>query len=143
MTMDDQLNSAAMNGRLDEVKFLIKNGANIHANENSALVGAASAGNLEIVKYLLDNGANIHVQGDNPLFWALYNGRLEVVKYLLNSGANINAHNGEYYAIYNRHHRVVEYCTKHKIFLKNYPIIKLLLLLPVSDLDVYPRLIKN
>ena len=48
------------NGHLDIIKYLIKQGANIHTNDDFALRYNASKGHLNIVKYLIKNGANIH-----------------------------------------------------------------------------------
>jgi len=46
------------------------------------LCWAAERGHLEVVKYLIENGANIHAADDYALRWAAYNGHLEIVKYL-------------------------------------------------------------
>ena len=43
---------------------------------------ASKYGHLEVVKYLVSNGANIHAQNDWALILASENGHLEVVKYL-------------------------------------------------------------
>lgn len=60
---------AAEEGYLEIVKFLVErpdcklceekcvHGANIHANNNSALRRAAVFGHFEIVKYLIEKGA--------------------------------------------------------------------------------------
>ena len=43
---------------------------------------AAETGNLEQVKKLVEDGANIHANNDEALRWASSKGRIEVVKYL-------------------------------------------------------------
>ena len=48
------------NGRLDQVIIALKNGADIHADNDDALRWASKNGHLEVVKYLVENGANIH-----------------------------------------------------------------------------------
>ena len=50
-------------------------------------------GYLNIVKYLVDNGADIHADNDCALRWAARKGNLEVVQYLVGNGANIHADN--------------------------------------------------
>ena len=47
-------------GRVNIVKYLVDNGANIHADDDCALREAAVNGYLEVVKYLVEKGANIH-----------------------------------------------------------------------------------
>ena len=78
-------------GHLEIVKYLVDNGADVHANDDEALRWAASNGYLEVVEYLVDNGADIHANNDGALMWATLNGRLEVVKYLVENGADIHA----------------------------------------------------
>jgi hypothetical protein len=102
-------------GNIDTWKWLVENGANIHADNDYALGCASSNGHLEVVKYLIDNGANIHGNDDASLRCASSNGHLEVVKFLLENGADIHA-NDDYslnYASYNGHLEVVEYLAKH------------------------------
>ncbi len=51
------------------------------------LIWAAAAGHLEIVKFLVENGANLHAQtcdGYTPLHYANANGHWEVAKFLRN-----------------------------------------------------------
>jgi ankyrin repeat protein len=57
------------------------------------LVDACANGNLDIVKDLVKNGHNIHYQNELPLRWACYNGNIDVVKYLLSLGADLNIDN--------------------------------------------------
>jgi len=77
-------------GNLDIVKYLVENGADIHAYDDYALKWSARNGHLDVVKYLLEKGANIHADNDSVLIDSAYYGRLDVVKYLLEKGANID-----------------------------------------------------
>jgi len=101
----------AYNGHLEIVKFLVENGANIHAVDDCALRWAAESGHLEVVKYLVENGANIHAKDNWALCWAARNGHLKIVKYLVENGADIHADNNYAFcwAACNGHFEVVKY----------------------------------
>ena len=58
------LTKGSKNGRLDQVIIALKNGANIHAQNDKALRRASKNGHLEVVKYLVENKANIHAKND-------------------------------------------------------------------------------
>ena len=90
MDYDRKLLVAIENNDLESVKRWIKQGADLHADNDHALRMAAANGHLEVVKYLLEQGANLHADRDWPLRWAAANGRLKVVKYLLERGADSN-----------------------------------------------------
>jgi hypothetical protein len=92
---DDALRWASYNGHLEVIKYLISKGVDINAYNDKALKVASSLGHLEVVKYLISQGADIHAYNDGALIWASYWGRLEVVKYLISQGANIHAENDE------------------------------------------------
>ena len=81
---------AAQNGNLQQVQELIKNGADVHAQNDRAFMGACWNGHLPVVEYLLAHEANIHAQNERALIYASENGHLPVVEYLLAHGANIN-----------------------------------------------------
>ena len=72
---------SAIKGELSLMKYVIKNGTNIHVRDEAALKESSRNGHLEVVKYLVEQGANIHLENDYPLRWAARNGHLEVVKY--------------------------------------------------------------
>ena len=74
-------------------KYLIENGADIHAEDDFALRWSAEKGHLDVVKFLVENDANIHVENDYALRLSAYNGHLDVVKGLVDKGANIHAEN--------------------------------------------------
>ncbi len=82
---------AASYGYLEVVKYLHKNGADITAQDNDATVCAAEHGYLEVIKYLHENGADITAQDNCAVRWAAESGYLEVVKYLHENGADITA----------------------------------------------------
>ena len=77
------LEKGSEEGRLDQVIIALKNGANIHAGNDDALIYASWNGHLEVVKYLVGAGANIHAGNDDALKSASRNGHLEVVNYLV------------------------------------------------------------
>ena len=90
---DYALKLAAINGYLELVKYLLEQGANLHAENDDALRSAAVSGHLEVVKYLLEQGANLHAVNDDALQLAAHNGHLKVVKHLLEQGANLHVVN--------------------------------------------------
>ena len=65
------------------MEALLKAGANVHADNDQALVYASSEGHLETVMILLEYWANLHADNDWALREASLNGHLEVVKELL------------------------------------------------------------
>ena len=81
---------AAKIGILSLVKYFLKQGADLHANDEGALRSAARYGHFDIVKYLVEQGANLHVQNEEALRWAASKGRLNVVKYLIEQGADLH-----------------------------------------------------
>ncbi len=89
---DEALIIASVYGHLDIVKYLIANGANIHAQNDKALI-TASMKNLDLVKFLVLHGADIHAQDDEAIFIASQYGRIQIVKYLIEQGANVRAQN--------------------------------------------------
>jgi ankyrin repeat protein len=84
---------AAGSGHLDVVKFLVENDADIHAYNDLALRWAAGSGHLDVVKFLVEKGADIHADNDYALRWTAGKGHLEVVKFLVKNGADIHADN--------------------------------------------------
>ena len=107
------LRCASCTGDFAIVVYLIEHGANI--NNSEALKGASSNGHLEIVKYLVKHGAKIDSNESEPLRYASQYGHFSVVKHLVENGANIHAVD-EYavrYASGNGHLNVVKYLTQH------------------------------
>jgi hypothetical protein len=89
--MNYLLIESAKNGNLEDVRNALNNGADIHVENDQALIVAAGRGRLEVVRLLLDRGANIHAQDDQALINAALTDRLEIVRLLLNRGADIHA----------------------------------------------------
>jgi ankyrin repeat protein len=106
--LDRQLIDALIIGKLDLVRHLIKDGANIHANDDKALRYASSCGHLNLVKEFVEKGANVHAKNDEALRWSAANNKLEIVKYLISKGADIHAL-GEYALIHASSSEMVEY----------------------------------
>jgi len=75
------------------IQMLLDNGANVHANNDNALISAVEEGHTEIVKLLLAAGGNVHACVDNPLRSAAVLGHTEIVKLLLEAGADVHANN--------------------------------------------------
>ncbi|XP_064639075.1 ankyrin repeat domain-containing protein 39-like [Lineus longissimus] len=85
---------AAMDGELNKVSSLLRNGTNVDARDNSgytALHYASRGGHLEICRLLLDSSASVNAQtksgGITSLHRAAYCGHIEVVSLLLQKGA--------------------------------------------------------
>jgi len=87
---------AVRSGRLELVKILVDNGADVNKGafmDGSPLIEASKLGYLDIAKYLVQNGAdvNIHVETDEtPLIQAAWKGHLDIVKFLIKEGADVN-----------------------------------------------------
>eukprot|EP00562_Extubocellulus_spinifer_P004889 CAMPEP_0178535442 /NCGR_PEP_ID=MMETSP0696-20121128/35547_1 /TAXON_ID=265572 /ORGANISM="Extubocellulus spinifer, Strain CCMP396" /LENGTH=149 /DNA_ID=CAMNT_0020167581 /DNA_START=406 /DNA_END=856 /DNA_ORIENTATION=- len=94
-----QLLDAAYDGRVDDVRSLLRRGANIHAVDKwgeTPLHKASIKGHDEVAKMLLDAGANVNAannDGATPLHAASANGHDKVARVLLDEGADINATN--------------------------------------------------
>ena len=58
---------------MEVIKYLLENGANIHADNDYALRISAEMGYLEVVKYLIEKGANIHAEDDESLIYSARN----------------------------------------------------------------------
>ena len=81
----------------EEIKELLKKGANLEAKDKdglTALMVAVYNGHLEVVKYLAECGADLEAkdeEGYTALMTASEYGQLEVVKYLVELGADLEA----------------------------------------------------
>ena len=85
-----ELINAIKNDSMDRVKSLVKDGADIHADNDIALSMACFNGNLDIVKYLIQIGANVS-SNVCALFSAVEKNHYNVTKYLLKYGADVHA----------------------------------------------------
>ena len=95
------------------VDYLIKQGTNIHNNDDYILEAAIENRNLLMLKYLLDLGIDIHASNEYALMRAIELGYLNVVKYLIERGADIHAEGDEnealQLAVENNYIDIVEY----------------------------------
>ncbi|KAI9674016.1 MAG: hypothetical protein M1829_003859 [Trizodia sp. TS-e1964] len=88
--------SAACNGNVARVRYLLEHGANIEANDlvELQLLLAAQNGHEAVVKLLLEKGANLEskdISGRSPLCCAAQNRHEAAVKLLLEKGANLES----------------------------------------------------
>ena len=90
------LHCAARDGKLDEVKHLIKAGEIVNRRSKEGLTPlyyAVQQGNLELVRYLVESGADVNYSDNKdltPLHYAVQQGNLELVRYLVESKAYVN-----------------------------------------------------
>ena len=116
---DTALVEASKNGYTDIVKYLVKEGANIHAYRDSALVMASEYGHLDIVNVLLKEGANNNGADwlglDSALILASIFGHLDIVKFLVQNGADIHGQDDEAFrmASYNGQLEIVKYLVQN------------------------------
>lgn len=57
---------------------------------NRSFILAVCNGHLEVVKYLLEQGADIHANDDEVLYVAANNNYFEIAEYLLHQGADLS-----------------------------------------------------
>ena len=119
------LHSAARDGKLDEVKNLIKAGEivnRINKEGHTALHYAVQQGNLELVRYLVKSKAYVNYRDKEdltPLHYAVQQGNLELVRYLVKSKAYVNYRDKEdltplHYAVQQENLELVRYLVKSK-----------------------------
>ena len=75
---------------LDVIKYLIENGADIHAGDDYILRYSAYIGHFEVVKFLVENGANISARNDCALINAATYGHFEIVEFLMEKDKDIH-----------------------------------------------------
>jgi ankyrin repeat protein len=76
-------------GHLQVVKYLVSQGANVHAYANYAVRLASENGHLKVVKYLVSQETDIQANNNQAVRWASEYGHLEVVKFLVSQGAEL------------------------------------------------------
>jgi ankyrin repeat protein len=70
------------------INLILKNGADIHGNDEEVLTYASRHGGLAVVELLIKYDANIHAQNDLALGNASIDGQLAVVECLIKNGAD-------------------------------------------------------
>lgn len=87
-----QLVQAADSWKPHTVDLLLAGGADVHAQENSALMAASARGSADIVDILLKAGADVHARDDLALQLAVTRGGCEdTIELLLGAGASLYA----------------------------------------------------
>lgn len=92
--LNRKLFDAVKEGKLDDVKRYIKEGAHIHAQDKlkeTPLFWAAYNDYLEIAQLLITHGANVNTRDKEkgtPLHWAAFKGNIEIVQLLIAHGAH-------------------------------------------------------
>lgn len=93
---------AAAHGDNEKVRALIAAGANVHTEQDAALLSAVrcacsrlpprrtAEARLDTVRAILEAGADVHARSDKALRIAVAYGRTDVVKMLLDAGADIH-----------------------------------------------------
>jgi ankyrin repeat protein len=82
----------------DLIKLFIKNGANLHIDNEKFLSRAASEGEMEIVELLINDGANVNIPNlNNPLLENIRgpNLNMNIINRLIQAGVNVNIMNGQ------------------------------------------------
>jgi len=91
---NDLLFRAARDGRVDEAKRALADGADFSARATigkDVLAEAATYGQAKIVNLLLATGADVHSDDDAALYCAAFGGYAEVVRILIAAGADVHA----------------------------------------------------
>lgn len=100
--MDAQLIQSVKSGDVENVRHLLKEGANVNSRDEdglTVLMLAAFAGNLDMVNALIEAGANVNLcneQGWTALSKSVYNADLkkgfaDVAQALVDAGANVES----------------------------------------------------
>jgi hypothetical protein len=92
-TLETKFLWAAKYGKTERIHQFIKEGVDIHADNDAALCWAANEGHTETVALLLQYGTDIQANDDIALRRAAGNGRTETIIFLLRNGADIHALN--------------------------------------------------
>lgn len=95
---DQSLFDAVKAGDAEQVRDLLKGGANVRAKDRykeTPLIYAAQNDSLEIIKLLIEHNALVDFPGERgwtPLRYAVDKGKIENVRLLIAAGANVNSH---------------------------------------------------
>lgn len=111
-----QLNMKYIGKVLDNIPFLVEQGANIHADYDSSIDWAAKNGHLDVVKYLFEQGGICRAYNGSTLRFAAGHGHLDVVKFLSKNLNNFYAIRPEALRLAReyKHLDVVEYLESFK-----------------------------
>lgn len=82
---------AAKNGRLEIIRYLYQQGADIQTGYGCPVIYASTEGHTETVRLLHNLGANLSVADNLPIKRAICRRHTETVRYLLKRGVNPNA----------------------------------------------------
>jgi hypothetical protein len=85
------LRSAAAVNNTDMLAFLVRQGADLHADDDAALAAAAATMAVDAVEWLLTQGADVHAGGDAALLAAVGSLDETMGEVLLAAGADIHA----------------------------------------------------
>ena len=91
--MDENFLITAYNNNTEIVKLLLERGANVHVNNEQALIRALNGLNVPMIKLLLEYGADPNA--DNGLAWryVILSNDTEAIKAFLDAGANVHWNN--------------------------------------------------
>lgn len=87
------LTTAVEHGSLAIIRYLVSQGADLHADPNY-LPLAAMRSQVEVVEYLLQAGIPVDIAGstgETALIYAIRSGRLDMLSILIEAGADVNA----------------------------------------------------
>lgn len=87
---------AVVSNKVDIVRLLIENGANVNIRSDVNLTPIMYTDNEEIAQLLIDNGANINARDDEGQTALMQTENLKVAQLLINNGANINETDNEH-----------------------------------------------
>lgn len=79
---------ACENGHIEVAKYLLEQGADIHAEREIVLRFALQTGNLEMATFLIENGADIHLIKESSLILAAKIANYPTIRYLLALGTD-------------------------------------------------------
>jgi ankyrin repeat protein len=101
---------AVQNNWFELVKLLLDNGADVHAQDDDALLQAVHNHNIPIARLLLDNGADVSARDEDPLSFATESEDLDMVKLLVDRGADIHLEVDEFNFLTNvRDPEIIQY----------------------------------
>jgi len=99
INLSAQLIEAAAKGEVQRVQTLLKQGADINAQDQqgrTALLVATRGNHIEVARVLIQNGADVNIQDniqDNPYLYAAAAGYLEILQMTLAAGADLKRYN--------------------------------------------------